>query len=125
MNSRFFEEPREGPGTRTGPRVRHGAVAMCTAASGQVGLSVSSFKFPAAAAVRLGPGGSLARRPGTPRRVGTARDPEIGPEFPPVPGRIGKRPDSRFPIPDSRPIGNRESGNPPQNRENGGSDFRF
>ena len=51
-----------------------------------------------------------------------------------IPGSPNRDPDSRFPadretarfpIPDSRPIGNRESGNPPQNRENGGSDSRF
>jgi hypothetical protein len=43
------------------------------------------------------------------RRIGT-----------PIPGSRPNRETARFPtrIPDSRPIGNRESGNPPPNREN-------
>jgi hypothetical protein len=53
----------------------------------------------------------------------TRKSPACRPGTPvPGPGSRPNRETARFPIPDSRPIGSRESGNPPPKRENGGSD---
>ncbi len=56
-----------------------------------------------------------------PPGTGTPPPGPPGPRFPvPAESGHGPFPDSRF-----RPIGNRESGNPPKKRENGGSDSRI
>ncbi len=105
MNSRFFEEPREGPGTRTlrptGASRRGGDVHSGFGAGGP-GFERFKFKVSCRGGCPAGPRrvtGTQTRNP----RVGTARDPE----FPPESGN-GPIPDSRFPIPGQS--GNREWG---------------